>query len=159
MRWWHTHIHLGLQIQDLFWQPDIVVGVGIKTYWGGWLQRLYQWPFVMTFCHWYIIAWLKDSWRWRYDGDSSSWRCRYCFDDILHNGGNLKYVLNNKTLHWLQCLKSDQWQQRSGRGVASPAWDIQIDCCAMNGPDRWGWFEHSISEASWWRLYCNFNGM
>ncbi len=128
MRWWHTHIHLGLQIQDPFLQPNIVVGVekNIYIYRGWWLQRLYWWPFVMTFCHWYAIAWLKGSWRWRYDGDSSSWRYRYCFDDIQHNGGNLNYVLNDKTLHWLQCLETNQWQQRLGRGVASPAWDIQI---------------------------------
>ncbi len=71
------------------------------------------------------------------DGDSSSWRYRYCFDDIQHNWGSLKYDLNDKTLHWLiewwlQCLKRDQWQQRSGRGVASPAWDIQIDWLLCN---------------------------
>ncbi len=65
---------------------------------------------------------------------------RYCFDDIQHNGGNLKYVLNDKTVHWLQCLERDQWQQMLGREVASPTWDIQIDCCVMDGPDQWGWF-------------------
>ncbi len=36
----------------------------------------------MTFCHDLLslvcIALLKGSWRWRYDGDSSSWRYRYC---------------------------------------------------------------------------------
>ncbi len=112
----------------------------------------------MTFCHWYAIAWSKGSWRWRYDGDSSSWRYRYCFDDIQHNGGNLKHVLNDIPLHWLQCLKRDQWQQRLGRGVASPAWDIQINYCAMNGPDQWGWFQHLISEASWWRQTWKCHG-